>query len=329
MNMKLATIERVKSVQKHPNADSLDIVQVLNYKCITKLGQYAEGDLVVFIQPDTVLPDAEWAQFYKAKSNRVRAIKLRGEWSMGIVESGERLGCRMENLQLGEEVSHLIGVTKYDPPIPQDLSAKGLLPFGIPKTDEERWQNIEQIPYGEIVDVTLKVDGQSMTVYAKKNDDGTFSTGVCGRTLEFKDDSENAYTRNARTHRLIEQVLAYAKKHDVSIALRGESYGKGIQSSGKNPHAQKPLGFALFSVYLIDSHEYARKGSVHYFDDVAKELGVPAVPFCERDVVLTPELVKHYDEGVSTINGNSFEGVVINGKGFTFKIINKHYDAAK
>ena len=85
--MKLASIERILEVLKHPNADALDIVKVLGYQCIVKKDQYKVGDLVVFIQPDTVLPDAEWSAFYKSKSNRVKAIKLRGSWSMGIVES--------------------------------------------------------------------------------------------------------------------------------------------------------------------------------------------------------------------------------------------------
>lgn len=83
--MKLASIEKILSVEKHPNADSLSIVKVLGYQAITKLDQYKVGDLCVFIQPDTILPDAEWSKPFKAKSNRIKAIKLRNLWSMGVV----------------------------------------------------------------------------------------------------------------------------------------------------------------------------------------------------------------------------------------------------
>lgn len=325
--MKLATIETIKHIEKHPNADALEIVQVLNYRCVVKLGQYQLGEKVVFIQPDTVLPDAPWTAFYKAKSSRVRAIKLRGVWSMGIVEKLESVG--LEPMEVGEEVSALIGVVKYEAPMPQDLSAKGLLPFSMPKTDEERWQNLEDIRFGEKVDVTLKIDGQSLTVYAKKNEDGTFSTGVCGRSLEFKDDAVNSYTRIAAQYGLVEKVKRYAELNNTSIALRGESYGIGIQANGKNPHAKQSPSFALFSVFLIDELVYARKGSPHYFYDVAEQLDIPTVPIFETNVPLTRELIRHYDEGVDTLNGQAFEGVVINGSDFSFKVMSKYYDACK
>ena len=89
--MSLASIQSILKVEKHPNADLLDIAQVLGYKCIVKRGEYSEGQKIVFIEPDTVLPDKDWATFYKSKSNRVKAIRLRGEWSMGIVESFDKV----------------------------------------------------------------------------------------------------------------------------------------------------------------------------------------------------------------------------------------------
>ena len=85
--MKLASIEVIKEVKTHPNADKLDVVKVLGYEAIVPRDKYKVGDLIVFIQPDTVLPDLPWAQFYKAKSNRVKAIRLRQVWSFGVVES--------------------------------------------------------------------------------------------------------------------------------------------------------------------------------------------------------------------------------------------------
>src|ERR1017187_7144502 len=90
--MKLASIEIIKAVVKHPNADNLDIVTVLNYQAIVKKDVWKAGDLAIYIQPDTVLPDKPWTEFYKAKSNRVKAIKLRKFFSFGIVESFENVG---------------------------------------------------------------------------------------------------------------------------------------------------------------------------------------------------------------------------------------------
>src|SRR5690348_17030011 len=148
--MKLASIERIHTISPHNNADSLEFAHVLGYRCIVrKEAGYKVGDLVVFIQPDSVLPEVEWSKIYRAKSNRVKAIRLRGEWSEGIVEKLAIIPPSSDNndfdglkLPEGQEISAILGVTKYEPPAPQDLQAKGGLPFDIPITDEERYQNI-------------------------------------------------------------------------------------------------------------------------------------------------------------------------------------------
>jgi hypothetical protein len=125
---------------------------------------------VILIQPDTVLPDEPWAAVFKARSNRVKATKLRGVWSFGIVLPvwGMFPIDVAASINVGDEVSGLLGVTKYEPPAPQDLSAAGFLPRDLPKTDEERWQNISDLPYGEVCDITLKIDGQSWSAYYKR-----------------------------------------------------------------------------------------------------------------------------------------------------------------
>ena len=326
--MKLASIEKILEVVNHPNADLLDVVTVLGYKAIVKRNQYKVNDLVVFIQPDVVLPDAEWSAFYKAKSNRVKAIRLRGTWSMGIVENLSIIKYNTFPCEEGYEVSGILGITKYEPPLPQDLSAKGHLPFGLTKTDEERYQNLD-IPYGDICDITLKVDGSSCSIYCK-NVDGELVTGVTSRSLELKQDCENKYVTTVKKLNLLEKLKEYCSKYKVNLALRGELYGGGIQQFKHNPHASKPLGFALFNVYNLDTLKYEGFGDTHYYEKVAQELNIETVPMIEKGAVITPELIKKYDEDLEVLNGVPFEGVVCKLKdGNSFKIINKKYDSQK
>jgi len=144
--MKLASIELISEIKPHPNADKLELAKVLGYTCIVEKGKYKMGDAVVLIQPDTVLPDKPWAEMFKKRGNRVKAMKLRGVYSFGIVMSpydimdafffADQFGNYSDNI--GKEVSDLIGVTKYEAPQPQQLDAKDPLPFGLNKTDEER-----------------------------------------------------------------------------------------------------------------------------------------------------------------------------------------------
>ena len=332
--MSLASIQRVVSSDKHPGADLLDITQVLGYRCITKRGQYAAGDLVVFIEPDTVLPQVPWSVFYRSKSNRVKAVKLRGEWSFGIIESVANVGYTgpvTEDL----DITDAIGVTKYVVPEPQDLSAAGPYGFGIPRTDETKWQSVRDLPWGEPCDVTLKIDGQSWSALISLINApdhvmcGDIVRAIGGRSFLYQLDTINNYTRNEQQYGVLEKLEVFCREHNTSLCLRGESYGVGIQKGGHNPHAKLPVSLALYSTWLIDERRYARKGDPFYIFDIAPKMGLPTVPVIERDVPLTRELIAKYDEGLTEVLGQPFEGVVINHARGSFKVINKHYDAKK
>lgn len=337
--MKLASIELISEINPHPNADKLDLAKVLGYTCIVEKGKYKADDAVVLIQPDTVLPNEPWAEFFKKRGSRVKAMKLRGVWSFGIVMPFEdvvdpfffadQYGDVKDHI--GVDVAHLMGVTKYEAPAPQALDAKGPLPFGLNKTDEERYQNFLDLPFGEMVDVTLKVDGQSATYYCRKDrQTGEWTTGICSRSLEMKPECDNNYTRINKKYNILEKLLRYCMANNVSLALRGEIYGNGIQGHAANPHSKLPLDFAAFSVFNFDTNEYENVGSEHYYAVLSGSdyLGVPRVPTISRQV-LTPELIKHYAEDISEIDGKPFEGVVIKHKGGSFKVINLAYDERK
>jgi RNA ligase (TIGR02306 family) len=230
---------------------------------------------------------------------------------------------------IGKEVSYLICVTKYEATQPQQLDAKGPLPFGLNKTDEERFQNFLELPFGEVVDVTLKVDGQSATYYCYKDrQTGEWHTGICSRSLEMKPECNNNYTRINKKYDILSKLLNYCSFRDVSLALRGEIYGNGIQGHAANPHSKMPLDFAAFSVYNFDTFKYENTADQHNYQNVCGAMWLPMVPTVAVDK-LTPELIKHYAEDISEIDGKPFEGVVIKHKNGSFKVINLNYDERK
>jgi RNA ligase (TIGR02306 family) len=351
--MKIASIEKISEVLPHSNADKLELIKILGYQCVAQKGLYKKGDIVVYVQPDSILPEEEWAESYRQYApSRIKCIKLRGEFSEGIIIDPKTLpplqNTDANNLIVGENVANVLGIMHYEPPTPQDLSAKGLLPYGIGKTDEERWENIvDRLPFGEKVDISLKIDGESCSFYFTK--DGYF--GILGRTLEYKPDLHNNYTRHNHNWKIDQKLAEYVRKHQKSICIRGESYGQGIQKNNNNPHSKLPLSWAMFSVYLIDERRYARKGDEFYFISVAQELGLPMVSIVESDVFLTEELIKKYSQELEKINGLPFEGVVVNHGPYekemmtetpegpvsyikkfpagSFKIINKSFDSKK
>jgi len=331
--MKLATIECIQSIVSHPNADKLDLATVSGYTCIVGRDQYAVGEAVVLIQPDTLLPEEPWSEMFRSRSNRVRAMKLRGEWSFGIVMPISTWPKLLTDASIvnGTEVSEILNVVKYEPPLPQQLDAMGYPPSGLPKTDEERYQNLDgSLPYGERVDITLKIDGSSATYFCKMNaDTGEYETGVCSRSLRIKPECSNIYTRAEARYNILAKLKEYCTNHGVSLAVRGEVYGAGIQAFSSNPHAKGEVNFALFSVWDFKKHAYTKPFDLHYYANLGKALNIPCVLCLEKNVMLTPEIVKYYAQGIDRIDDKPFEGVVIKHNVGSFKVLNLSYDSMK
>jgi RNA ligase (TIGR02306 family) len=320
--MKLATLEKIVEVIPHENADRLEIVKVLGYECVVQKDVFAKDQLIVFIRPDSVLPEADWSQFYKT-NKRVRAIKLRNKWSYGLVISTGILTPPV-TLEEGEDVTAQLHVTKYETEIPNELNAKGNLPYSLPKTDEENFQNLDLTKYfGSKVDVSLKIDGTSFTAYYK---DGEF--GVCGRNLEFKLDAQNKYTYQIEQYDLENKFKKYCETNKINLALRGELYSKNIQKHSLNKYQNINPLLAVFNTYLVDEHRYTKPHEKHYYTKVAAKLGLEIAPLLEEQVILNQELINKY-KLMNDLNEASFEGVVIKGKDFSFKVINLNYDSRK
>jgi hypothetical protein len=146
------------------------------------------------------------------------------------------------------------------------------------------------------------------------------------------DDHGNQYESNwhraERRYNLVEKLREYCVKNKVSLALRGEVFGAGIQSLPHNPHSKGDIDFALYSVYNVGECKYETYGSPLSFPVMAAALDIPAVPILDCPI-LSQEVINYYDHEAKTVLGNGFEGVVIKHAGGSFKVINKWYDSEK
>jgi RNA ligase (TIGR02306 family) len=320
MKNQLASIEKIDSVLPHTNADSLEIVVVRNCNVIVPKGKHVADEHIIFLWPDGILPDVAWSQFYRARSSRVKACKLRGQWSFGIVETPAAVGYTGP-MTLGLDVSEVLGITKYEPPLPQDLSACGYLPHGIPKTDEENHYHLDGLPYGKECIVTRKRDGSSCSFYYNHQTD-TF--GILSRSMELKPECVNDWTVHVEKHDIENKLRQYCKLHEMSLCLRGEAFGSGRNGHCANVDAKETRSWEMFSVYDIAKHKYINIRDTHGSIVLSAALKLPHVPILEYCVDLTPETIRHYSE-----DSIGYEGVVIHCEGNTFKVINKPYDSKK
>ncbi len=328
---KLATIQIISDVQPIEGADRIEVASVLGWKVVIKKDEFKPGDLAVYCEVDSFLPVKPEFEFlrkssYKKMSDgtegfRLKTIKLRGVISQGLLLPVNALPGYPEVPPTGTDVSDLLGIVKYEPPIPAQLAGevKGPFPGFISKTDEERVQNlIDVLPdYSDsLFYVTEKVDGTSITIYLK---DGQF--GICSRNLELVENPENTYWRVVRELDLENKL----RTHGKNLALQGELIGEGIQ---KNIYKLRGQTIKFFDAFDIDSYEYLDYPA---FISIMDKLGLSTVPVIEQAMKL-PAAV---DEILAMANGKSVlnpqanrEGLVFRttlGKRFSFKAISNNF----
>ncbi|MFW6310686.1 MAG: RNA ligase (ATP), partial [Nanoarchaeota archaeon] len=274
---KLATIEKISGIYPIEGADAIERAEVRGWNVVIKKGEFKEGDFCVYCEIDSLLPERPEFEFLRKNKFRIRTIKLRGQVSQGIVfpisilESfgelvsviGEQeydtiLVIRDENVVVpivqGEDVTDLLGVTKFEPPIPASLGGdvKGNFPSHSIKTDEERIQNLKN-NYDKFKEkkwvVTEKLDGSSCTAFIF---DGEY--GMASRNLTLKESEKNSFWKVARALQLEEKMKKYMSDNNIeALTLQGELIGEGIQ---KNKYKLKGQDLRFFRAFDPISYKF-------------------------------------------------------------------------
>lgn len=243
----------------------------------------------------------------------------------GLLSSLRQWQCPMDGCEYamddwnGVSVDAFIGARKYEKPLAPNLAgtAKGPFPYFIPRTDEERIQNLDTDEFAGLrFHRSEKLDGSSCTVYIK---DG--NVGVCSRNLELVQNEDNTFWK-ATKH--VRNVLE-TKYPDWQLAIQGELCGPGIQG---NRYGLTDHQFFAFNLYRIDRAEYTKKLYFEIFCETHEIQTAPLLDhtFCPKDV----QDILANAEGCSQLNTNvEREGVVwVNDKHgvrFSFKAISNKF----
>jgi RNA ligase (TIGR02306 family) len=261
MERKLATIRKIKKIEPIQNADRIELARVDGWQSVIKKGECKEGDLVIFIEIDSILPLTSWSAFLQDKNRpdkpiRVKTCKLKGTLSQGIIVPLDVLpidaGIVFED---GLDVTSLLGIEKHEPPIPVNLAGvqKSTFPSHLfPKTDSERIQNLWGEEFldsicGVPFVARVKEDGTSFSAYYHNGE-----CGVCSRNMELKmteDNKDNLYVKMFYKYKLNDLFRLIGK----NIAIQAEAVGPGIQ---KNRSGLAEQQIRVFDVYDIDNHRY-------------------------------------------------------------------------
>lgn len=273
---KLASIQKIKSLEPIEGADAIEKATVLGWQLVVKKNEFKVGDLCVYCEIDSLLPDKPEFEFLRPRKMRIRTVRLRGQISQGICFPLSLLPPGFEIVE-DADCTEALGITKYEPPVPAHLSgiAKGKFPSFIPKTDETRVQVLQRLLdkyVGETCYVTEKVDGSSATYFINNNE-----FGVCSRNLELLEDSENTFWKVARALD-IENKLRMLKGN---YAIQGELVGEFVQDNRLKLRGHKVFFFNLFD---IDRFEYL---PYEKFVQVMATLDLQTVPILSTDYKLS------------------------------------------
>jgi len=333
MERNLASIRKITNITPIDGADKIELTTIDSWKVVVaKDANHKSGDMVIYCEIDSFLPIKEEFEFlrkssYKKMSDgtegfRLKTIKLRGQVSQGLILPMSVVEYTNVQFEVGMDVTNLLGITKYEPPIPAELAGKvkGLFPSFLRKTDEERVQNLtkEYEQYkslGRKFYVTEKLDGSSATFYFR---DGVF--GVCSRNLELLETEGNTFWKVARELKLEEWLGTL----ENNVCLQGELVGESVQG---NPYKIKGQTVRFFNGFNIDTQE-----NIPFleFVELVQKMGLNTVPILDYDFTL-PETVEgmlEYSDKKSELNSNfDREGIVVRSydRTISFKVISNKF----
>jgi len=329
-------VVRIGKVEKHPNADSLSITHVYGeggYPVIFRTEDFKEGDLAVYVPVDSIV-DTTREQFRFLDGHpRVRAKRLRGVFSQGLLVSPEY------GWKEGQDVAKELGVTRYEPPQEkqqrlynsggQPIKKSQKIPFAFPRyTDIENFRKHSNLfDDDENVVITEKAEGENFRAVYWLDSPPKLSwwkkavNSVCSVfDISHPYKQEQPMKLWVGSHNTIRQWsegcqfwnvalaagLDESLKRHPGIVVFGEEYGgfKGFPYDTDEVNRK----LLLFDAYDLRENRYLD------FDDflsLADDLGVPTAPILYRGAWRYADPV-WLSEGKTQLGGGHIkEGVVI------------------
>jgi RNA ligase (TIGR02306 family) len=263
---KLATIRKVDEILPIEGADAIELSVFGGWQVVVKKAQEIKpGMLVVYCEIDSVFPEQQQYEFLRQDKFRLRTKKFRGALSQGIVFKIDEV-LTVGNYAEGEDVTGILGITLYEPPIPAAISGDvaGAYPGTVPKTDEERIQNLDIETFSGIsFFVTEKLDGTSCSFIFDE-----FGLHVCGRNWEFCEAPDQTFWKLARHYDIEEKLRDYHARTGSYLALQGEVVGYG-RSAIVFADSSKLLVRKIMTLSVSASRYLTRRNLSGYFLAVA------------------------------------------------------------
>lgn len=287
-------------LEPHSNADSLSLIKVDGYQVVGNTLAWTGVDKAVYIPPETKVkttrPEFAFLKREGRDTEVVRAKRLRGEWSMGL------LAPCPDGYNIGDDAWDYYELEHYEPVEDVDgLHAGNCHPApkhwaNLSKYDLENWRGFKSLfKDKEPVTISQKLNGSNMScVYS----DGEYH--VKSRNLWKKDDGSSDFWRALHSSESLKKYL----KDNPDHLIQGEMIGK---VKGYTYGVTEPT-FKAFDI---------RKPDYHYMDckdflKICRDNGIPTSRIFAEDVPYSEAVVLQYVDGEQWMNPKGIrEGIVI------------------
>lgn len=319
---KLASIQKILSVEPIENADLIEKVKILGWECVAKKGEFSIGDLCVYCEIDSILPDKSDFEFLRERKFRIKTARFKKQISQGICFPLSILPSGVV-IEEDVDVTDKLGIKKYEPDefnsndpnrarnpiykswtkrwIPKvilnfiwknfpgfakkffTISQGGPFPSDIRKTDETRVQVL----------IPLLNQYQGSLCYETEKLDGSSETlylkngkfGVCSRNIDLKETLDSNFWKVARELDIEAKMCQIQKQFGFkNFALQGELIGEGIQGNKYNIQGHT---IRFFTIFDIDQNRHI---DYKQFIEVIKSVGLETVPILSDNFILVNDV---------------------------------------
>lgn len=307
----LASVQKIKAIRPIVGADSIEAADVLGWTVVVRKGEFQPDQLVVYFEIDSWLDSTNPAfETFKDRfvnwdgkqGMRLKTIKLRKQISQGLILGVDSFAeLKGKTLKEGDDLTEVLKIEKWESAVERQSNGQNKtnsvnrpFPSFIPKTDQERIQNIAEKVHAmaddTLFEVTVKLDGSSMTVYAllkgtpeyenyferKRERElkklGYFGklwykikekikpearpdviSGLCSRNIELDKNDSNHFSAFCRENDVFRTVENQARLAGQNLAVQGELIAPFIQENYEKVDAPK---FFVYDIYNISKSTY-------------------------------------------------------------------------
>lgn len=327
-NRQLATIQRIRQKIPIEGADRIELVtfEDVSWQVVSKKNEFAIGDKCLYIEVDSLIPapPKPWNSFLWEKDKkdvtrpvRLKTCKFKKAISQGFVVPLISVPEIPADIKIGEDVSTLLGIKKYDPQAREervmgenqknnmpkwlmDLAwfrwvyfklnpkNKGSWPSWIEHTDELRISVCARLimdHFDESWYIGEKLDGQSFSAFQYFKRIWGIKVrrfGVASRNIWLKSENDSRYWETARKLALQRKFSEYFGNEVATI--QAEQVGVGIQG---NKYGLSDVDLYVFNVIgdYSKKNPNGRRYRLSEMKNACRAMGLKTVPILNENFI--------------------------------------------